>query len=212
MLFVLILLSFPFDLSFESLLPWPMLHHFLSSSVLTLSIAGFSFAKGSILDNLGTLVASPSVPQLMPSRATQDFFLLDDDNHVWVVGWVDIDFEASTSRSSSRGALSSLRPSSPHTRRYRKTKIGKRDVKVHIYEYTTQISITPYLKIETSEKGVVPVQVIFCLKEKNQKKINSTDGSSTPSVQSFKPTSASPSTLVEYQVQPQSTTSAKSST
>jgi chitin synthase len=54
-----------------------------------------------------------------------------------------------------------------------KTKIGERAVTAHIYEYTTQISVTPALKIETSEKGVVPVQVIFCLKEKNQKKINS---------------------------------------
>jgi chitin synthase len=54
-----------------------------------------------------------------------------------------------------------------------KTKIGERDVTAHIYEYTTQISVTPSLKIETFEKGVVPVQVIFCLKEKNQKKINS---------------------------------------
>jgi chitin synthase len=29
------------------------------------------------------------------------------------------------------------------------------------------------MKIEGPEKGVVPVQIIFCLKEKNQKKINS---------------------------------------
>jgi chitin synthase len=29
------------------------------------------------------------------------------------------------------------------------------------------------MKIEGSEKGIVPVQIIFCLKEKNQKKINS---------------------------------------
>jgi chitin synthase len=29
------------------------------------------------------------------------------------------------------------------------------------------------LKIEGAEKGIVPVQIIFCLKEKNQKKINS---------------------------------------
>ena len=29
------------------------------------------------------------------------------------------------------------------------------------------------MKIEGAERGVVPVQVIFCLKEKNQKKINS---------------------------------------
>lgn len=35
------------------------------------------------------------------------------------------------------------------------------------------VSINPNLKIEGAEKGVVPVQVIFCLKEKNQKKINS---------------------------------------
>ena len=29
------------------------------------------------------------------------------------------------------------------------------------------------MKIEGAERGVVPVQIIFCLKEKNQKKINS---------------------------------------
>ena len=44
-----------------------------------------------------------------------------------------------------------------------KTKIGERDVTAHVYEYTTQISVTPSLKIENS---VVPMQVIFCLKEK----------------------------------------------
>jgi len=70
-----------------------------------------------------------------------------------------------------------------------KTKIGKQDVTAHIYEYTTQsqflisfhlfpsdirlVSINPSMKIEGAEKGVVPVQIIFCLKEKNQKKINS---------------------------------------
>ncbi|KAH9480087.1 Chitin synthase 4 [Psilocybe cubensis] len=54
-----------------------------------------------------------------------------------------------------------------------KQKIGNQEVTAHIYEYTTQISVTPSLKIEGAEKGTVPVQVIFCLKEKNQKKINS---------------------------------------
>ncbi|KAF4621803.1 hypothetical protein D9613_012089 [Agrocybe pediades] len=54
-----------------------------------------------------------------------------------------------------------------------KTKIGNKDVTAHIYEYTTQISVTPSLKIEGAERGTVPVQIIFCLKEKNQKKINS---------------------------------------
>jgi chitin synthase len=46
-------------------------------------------------------------------------------------------------------------------------------VTAHIYEYTTQISVSPSMKIEGAEKGHVPVQIIFCLKEKNQKKINS---------------------------------------
>ncbi|KAG6853465.1 Chitin synthase 4 [Blastosporella zonata] len=54
-----------------------------------------------------------------------------------------------------------------------KNEVNKVPVAAHIYEYTTQISVTPNLKIEGPEKGVVPVQVIFCLKEKNQKKINS---------------------------------------
>ncbi|KAF8073378.1 glycosyltransferase family 2 protein [Lyophyllum atratum] len=54
-----------------------------------------------------------------------------------------------------------------------KNEVNKVPVTAHIYEYTTQISVTPSLKIEGPEKGVVPVQIIFCLKEKNQKKINS---------------------------------------
>lgn len=29
------------------------------------------------------------------------------------------------------------------------------------------------MKLETADRGVVPVQIIFCLKEKNQKKLNS---------------------------------------
>ncbi|KAG6329461.1 hypothetical protein ID866_9628 [Astraeus odoratus] len=51
--------------------------------------------------------------------------------------------------------------------------VSGKPVTAHIYEYTTQISVSPSMKIEGAEKGVVPVQVIFCLKEKNQKKINS---------------------------------------
>ncbi|KAI0051502.1 glycosyltransferase family 2 protein [Auriscalpium vulgare] len=51
--------------------------------------------------------------------------------------------------------------------------VNGKSVSAHIYEYTTQISITPSNKIEGSEKGIMPVQIIFCLKEKNQKKINS---------------------------------------
>ncbi|GJJ15340.1 hypothetical protein Clacol_009616, partial [Clathrus columnatus] len=54
-----------------------------------------------------------------------------------------------------------------------KNMVNNKQVVAHIYEYTTQISVTPSMKIEGAEKGIVPVQVIFCLKEKNQKKINS---------------------------------------
>ncbi|KAJ3575497.1 hypothetical protein NP233_g1057 [Leucocoprinus birnbaumii] len=54
-----------------------------------------------------------------------------------------------------------------------KNKIDDKPVTAHIYEYTTQVSVTPSLQIHDSSKGVVPIQVIFCLKENNQKKINS---------------------------------------
>ena len=71
--------------------------------------------------------------------------------------------------------------------------VNGKAVSAHIYEYTTQstfpdfhtlivrrlktrkkkVSLTESNKIEGAEKGIVPVQIIFCLKEKNQKKINS---------------------------------------
>jgi len=51
--------------------------------------------------------------------------------------------------------------------------VNGKSVTAHIYEYTVQISVSPSMKIEGAERGMVPVQVIFCLKEKNQKKINS---------------------------------------
>ncbi|KAH0832307.1 glycosyltransferase family 2 protein [Lanmaoa asiatica] len=54
-----------------------------------------------------------------------------------------------------------------------KSIVNERPVTAHIYEYTTQISVSPSMEIEGAEKGIVPVQLIFCLKEKNQKKINS---------------------------------------
>jgi chitin synthase len=45
------------------------------------------------------------------------------------------------------------------------------------------VSVYLSMKIEGAEKGVAPVQRLFCLKEKNQNKINSyhtITGSSTP--------------------------------
>ncbi|OBZ71085.1 Chitin synthase 4 [Grifola frondosa] len=54
-----------------------------------------------------------------------------------------------------------------------KNMVNGKPVTAHIYEYTAQISVSPSMKIEGAERGIVPVQIVFCLKEKNQKKINS---------------------------------------
>ena len=54
-----------------------------------------------------------------------------------------------------------------------KNHVNQREVTAHIYEYTTQVSLDSDLKFKGAEKGIVPCQMIFCLKEKNQKKLNS---------------------------------------
>ncbi|KAK6198627.1 Chs2 chitin synthase [Scheffersomyces amazonensis] len=55
-----------------------------------------------------------------------------------------------------------------------KSMVDDKHVQAHIYEYTTRVgisSVTDTVKL-TTEK-IVPVQLLFCLKEKNAKKINS---------------------------------------
>ncbi|KAF2485166.1 chitin synthase, class II [Neohortaea acidophila] len=54
-----------------------------------------------------------------------------------------------------------------------KNQVNQRDVTAHVYEYTTQVSLDADLKFKGAEKGIVPCQMIFCLKEKNAKKLNS---------------------------------------
>lgn len=51
--------------------------------------------------------------------------------------------------------------------------VNQKEVTAHVYEYTTQVSLDADLKFKGAEKGIVPCQMIFCLKEKNQKKLNS---------------------------------------
>jgi chitin synthase len=51
--------------------------------------------------------------------------------------------------------------------------VNQREVTAHVYEYTTQVSLDSDLKFKGAEKGIMPCQVIFCLKERNQKKLNS---------------------------------------
>ncbi|PYI12049.1 chitin synthase A [Aspergillus sclerotiicarbonarius CBS 121057] len=54
-----------------------------------------------------------------------------------------------------------------------KNVVNQKQVNAHVYEYTTQVSLDPDLKFKGAEKGIMPCQVIFCLKEHNKKKLNS---------------------------------------
>ena len=54
-----------------------------------------------------------------------------------------------------------------------KRSVNQKEVKAHLFEYTTSFALDPNLHIKFPDKGIVPTQIIFCLKEKNQKKINS---------------------------------------
>jgi len=51
--------------------------------------------------------------------------------------------------------------------------VNLKAVQAHVYEYTTQVSLDSDLKFKGAEKGIVPCQMIFCLKERNQRKLNS---------------------------------------
>ncbi|KAJ1503044.1 Chitin synthase, class 2 [Coelomomyces lativittatus] len=52
-------------------------------------------------------------------------------------------------------------------------KFMNKDTQAHLFEFTTQLAVASNLSLKTARDGVVPVQLLFCLKEKNQKKINS---------------------------------------
>jgi chitin synthase len=52
-----------------------------------------------------------------------------------------------------------------------KDSVNEKPVTAHIFEYTTQICVTQDLKVQGRENGYVPVQILFCLKEKNAKKV-----------------------------------------
>ncbi|KAI9809127.1 MAG: hypothetical protein M1825_002416 [Sarcosagium campestre] len=55
-----------------------------------------------------------------------------------------------------------------------KQEVNKKPVTAHLYEYTTQVGIEVKRDVvQLKPGGVCPVQLLFCLKEKNQKKINS---------------------------------------
>ncbi|KAJ1552827.1 Chitin synthase, class 2, partial [Cladochytrium tenue] len=54
-----------------------------------------------------------------------------------------------------------------------KNKVNDSDVTAHIFEYTAQMVVDTELNVHGPKQGMVPVQFLFCLKEKNAKKINS---------------------------------------
>ncbi|CEP13929.1 hypothetical protein [Parasitella parasitica] len=54
-----------------------------------------------------------------------------------------------------------------------KSTVNENPVHAHLYEYTSQLSLTPDLTYKGAINDIVPAQIIFCLKEKNQRKINS---------------------------------------
>ncbi|KAJ5116189.1 Chitin synthase [Penicillium angulare] len=55
-----------------------------------------------------------------------------------------------------------------------KQQVNGKDVTAHIYEYTTQVGLeVKGTQVHMKPRSGPPVQMIFCLKEKNQKKINS---------------------------------------
>ncbi|RIB27717.1 Glycosyltransferase Family 2 protein [Gigaspora rosea] len=57
-----------------------------------------------------------------------------------------------------------------------KTRVNNKVIKAHIFEYTTQISIKysgGFMEKKTVDDGIVPIQILFCLKENNKGKNNS---------------------------------------
>ncbi|KAF9957708.1 Chitin synthase, class 2 [Mortierella alpina] len=54
-----------------------------------------------------------------------------------------------------------------------KDTVAGKPVTAHIYEYTTQVMVDSELKMRGADRGIVPVQILFCLKEQNKKKLNS---------------------------------------
>ncbi|KAJ3097499.1 Chitin synthase, class 2 [Phlyctochytrium planicorne] len=54
-----------------------------------------------------------------------------------------------------------------------KNMVNGKEVVSHIFEFTSQIVVDQEMNVLGLEQGFVPVQILFCLKEKNAKKINS---------------------------------------
>ncbi|CAG8612887.1 4040_t:CDS:2, partial [Racocetra persica] len=51
--------------------------------------------------------------------------------------------------------------------------VRRKPITVHLFEYTTQLIVDNDFKVQGKNNNIPPVQVMFCLKEKNAKKLNS---------------------------------------
>lgn len=99
-----------------------------------------------------------------------------DRSRVWGKdGWkkVVVTIVADGRKKISPGVLNVLSAMGVYQEGVAKNYVNGDEVKAHIFEYTTQISMDEKLRYCGAEKGIVPVQMVFCLKEKNAKKINS---------------------------------------
>jgi len=54
-----------------------------------------------------------------------------------------------------------------------KERVNNKEVQAHLFEYTTQVFLDTKMNEKGAKDNYLPVQMIFCLKEKNKKKINS---------------------------------------
>ncbi|KAL1923589.1 uncharacterized protein VTP21DRAFT_8569 [Calcarisporiella thermophila] len=54
-----------------------------------------------------------------------------------------------------------------------KSEVAGKPVTGHLFEYTVQTMLDTKMQVHGSDKCAVPVQVLFCLKEQNKKKLNS---------------------------------------
>lgn len=95
-------------------------------------------------------------------------------SHVWGPdGWKKISvILISDGRSKvNQGSLDYLAALGLYQEDMAKESVNGDSVKAHIFELTTQVSIDSNL--DYVSKDIVPVQMVFCLKEENKKKINS---------------------------------------
>ena len=49
--------------------------------------------------------------------------------------------------------------------------VNNKAVTAHLFEYTTSFGLDPNMHFRYPDKGIVPTQILFCMKEKNQKKV-----------------------------------------